>query len=72
VNFAQVQKVLMKLAEEGALEGAHIQLIWSLTEKVRMGTGQLHASRTSTIAKILLSLKSSSSRNLAAPLATLG
>ena len=29
----------MKLAEEGALEGAHIQLIWSLTEKVRYWTG---------------------------------
>jgi len=30
----QVQKVLTKLAEEGALEEAHIQLMWSLTEKV--------------------------------------
>ena len=38
----QVQRVLMQLAREDALEDAHIDLLWSLTEKVcaRIGQGQ--------------------------------
>ncbi len=53
----QVQKVLTKLAEEGALEEAHIQLMWSLTEKqaiVELHACLLHVSGTCAHEHVLL------------------